>query len=440
MVTHSDAVLNRALRKLGRAESLGGKVTFSEGNGTTKQVAHVLVTYTVTFTIPRIEFFGTEGGVQQFTSVIEVYLSRSGITLLQLGESLSAGSNVIILAELEDPDEPDLTSGQVFQVVRRNGYEVGQFRSETQFLTPALASILGVRRSDYDDIVEAAFDTSSVLRFFTANDISLAVVTLLVDNLKPPIDAFAKLLATGTMPEELWNPDRMPEDFTKLIASLGAQLDAAAEAVLDFLASLPTLAIADEIRSWPGSSLISGVVNLIASLEGMWNSAVTSMREIVEFIRDAIPDAKDMISTLIGYLCGLWDAIMQAAAGIFETASLALTLLKEAVAASQDPLAAGRFLLEALDEFIQILSRVDWAKLWRQLRDDIYPLLVDLLKASAESLADTVARSPATVGYYAGFTVYTVAEIFFPPLKINGLSKAIRAADQTSAFVGKVVT
>jgi hypothetical protein len=171
----------------------------------------------------------------------------------------------------------------------------------------------------------------------------------------------------------------------------------------------------------------------------MWNSAVASMREIVEFIRDAIPDAKDMISTLIGYLCGLWDAIMQAASGIFATVSLALSLLKEAVAASQDPRTAGRFLLEALDEFIQILSRVDWAKLWRQLRDKIYPLLVDLLKASAESLADTVARSPATIGYYTGFTVYTVAEIFFPPLKINGLSKAIRAADETSAFVGKVV-
>lgn len=204
MVSHPDAVVNRALRKLEGVASLDqySSISVTEGTGTTKQMAHALVTFTASFSFPslKIKPFGVDpgaGGAEVgMTKTVELYFSRSGVALLQLTEtlSLSGTSNVIILAEVENPDSHDLTSGRVFQVVRRTGYEAGQFRSETQALTPILANILGVTRRDYDDLVVEVFKGTGALNFFGANDISMALTTRLVDTLKPPIEAFAKVL------------------------------------------------------------------------------------------------------------------------------------------------------------------------------------------------------------------------------------------------------
>lgn len=445
---HPDPHLQWFARKLSRAQSEIGQITVSKGPKTNPRIAHLIIERKIEFEIPELgslgDIFGIEnGGQRALTAKFEVYLSKSAVTLTKLADDLKpeGGVKAIIFVEVEDPQNTDLTSGRHFSILRETGYALGTFRSDTGFLSGILGRALGVNRDGYNDMVEAAFadkDDSSVL-FFGFDDLINAATLLLIDTLTPLVTKITKVFTDGTMPHELWDPDSMPKDFRELISSLGGKLDKKSAAVLQELASLPRLALAQEITGWPGSGAISGLLVQIERAEGLWNDALDFVTDVVQFVRQNIPKSEDVIGTTIGFLCGLWDGVIQAAAGIFETIQLVMTLLKGTIHAQQNPVVVGRFVLEAFDEIMQILLRVKWKEVWEMIEEEIAPKLIELFEASLDSLADTVARSPATVGYYAGFVVYNIAETFFPPLKMVGTARAVKAANEVAGFSRKVL-
>ena len=344
------------------------------------------------------------------------------------------------LVEVENPKDRDLTSGRYFNILRKPGYSQSDFESDSLFFSGVLGRALEVNRDGYKDLVSEIFSGKSHGTLVVSlNRLTDKATLYLIDKLKPIVGEVKKIFSDGTMPRELWDPDSVPDDFKMLISKLGGKLDEATNKKLELLGKIPRLSVVATIRKWPGSSLISSLLSYIEWIENTWNDALDLLGEIIKFIRKNNPQSADVIGTTIGFLCGLWDGIIQAVEGIFETVQLGLTLLQGSIRARQDPVATGRFILEVFDEVIQILSRVKWRKVWNLIKDEIGPQLIKLFDASLESLSDTVARSPATVGYYAGFVVYNIAEIFFPPLKITGAARAAKAADLVADVSGKVV-
>lgn len=451
MVSHSDAALNRVLRKLSRVESELGRITLSKGSNTTPRVAHVVFDKRYEVTVPKMEievpFAGawmdsieTPSGTLTASHRIELYFSASGIGLLSLADTLalSSDTDAIVLIETAHPDDPDLTSQRVFRVLRPHTVAMSKFIDITQDLTPLLVETLGVSRPAYRDLIEQAF-AGNPTTFFDLRDLTQRALIYLIDTLKPHVDSFAKTLNEGTMPPELWDPDATTREYRAALNAAGGKLDTAATDVLDAVAGLPRLAIAKEIRGWIGADSLAGVIDLIAWAEGAWNATLDTVTEIAQIIQKNIPSGQDVIETVIGYLCGLWDGIIQAAGGVIDTVSLGMTLAKTAMQAERNPAAATQVITEAFDEMVQILSRVNWAKLWQTLRDEIFDPLIDLFKTAVDALPDTIARSPGTVGYYTGFLVYNIAEMFFPPLKGVGLARAGKAAAEAVKLSKKLV-
>ncbi|WP_054785534.1 hypothetical protein [Pseudovibrio denitrificans] len=425
---HPDPSVQWFARKLARVKSDIGQVKVTKGPGTTRSVGHLVVTRNSEHTVPH--FWGLndamgmkEGDHVTFSNQFEVFLSRSGIQLAALASAQepSPPSKSIILVEVEDPDQPDLTSGRYFNIIAAPGHELADFRNDTVFVAGILGRALGVNRDGYNELVENAFAGGSAVQFYSFRDLVDAATQKLIGLLKPLVDKLAKVFQDGTMPAELWDPDLMPKDFQKLISQLGVQLDSAIADKLKALEAIPRLAVVEEIRGWIGAGAISSFLDQLARIEDLWNDTLDFLTDAVVFVREAIPKSEDVIGTTIGYLCGLWDGVIQAAAGIFETVSLGLVLLKASIAARQNTAETAQFVTEAFDEIIQILSRIKWRKVWHMIEKDIWPLMSKFFDAAADSLAHTVTRSPATVGYYTGYMVYNIAETFFPPLKLMAL-------------------
>ncbi|MTH95321.1 hypothetical protein [Roseibium sp. RKSG952] len=451
MVSHPDRALNKVLRDLSRVETNVGKITLQEGKGTTSTVAHVVYEQAATLEVPGFSIddhflkdltgpIASKGGEARIVIRIELYFSASGVSLLHLAEKLTLdrGTNVIILAEIRDRGSRDWLSGQVFRVLRRSDYSMSRYHSDTIDLAPLLARVLNVTRSDYRDMIESAFEGSWFEFFNVQQGISEALIWT-IDALQPLVDAFAKILNDGTMPRELWDNDLSTPDFQDLLEDLGQRLDNATAWVLDAIGGLPRLALVEEIRDWGVADLIPETIKLIQWAQDAWNATLDTLTEITWFIRRNMPSGKDILSTVIGFFCGLWDGVIQAAAGVIETVSLAMTLAKASMRAQSSPALAAQTVAEAFDEMVQILSRIDWLKLWHVLRDEIYPALKDVLNAAAEALPDKLSKSPSTAGYYTGFIVYNIVEIFFPPLKITKAARAGRVASEAAGFSGKLV-
>jgi len=426
----------------------GAEVSVKEGPDKNDQVGHVIVASIMRISVPKVEVelpfdLGTReiirGGPTTLEQNTEIYLSRNGVQLLQLSSKRTPGegTSALIFAEVEDSEEKDIVSDRVFEIVPRTGGSLEAFRASNAHIASLMASTLGLSRPDYEDLVEDRFNNGGNT-FFSVHDLALKGVGLVLDELKPLTNDFAKLMGQYKMPEELWKPDRMTDDFKTLVASLGQKLDTAANGVLDGLTDLPKLRIVSTVTALPGSSNFPVLLGLLSWIESTWNTMLDLVADAARFLRDNKPQAADALGALIGYYCGLWDAIVDAAAGIVEMVSLGLGLVSAFIRAQANPQRVSNFVLEAFDEVVQAISRIDWVKLWNHLLGKIIPKVVKLLRERAASLADKASRSTATAGYYFGYLVYNVVEIFFPPLKFTKVARATEAATETAQFANRV--
>ena len=378
-----------------------------------------------------------------FGPTFEIYLSRNGVRLLELANDREPGAGIEAVIFLE-VNRGDVISKTVFEIAPRDGMTASQFLSETVHFSPLFSSALRLTRREYEELVEKRFNGEGV--FDTVEDMLLEAAGELLIALQGPVQNLAHALADKKMPHELWHPTDRPKDFNEFLNELAQTFDGAIDAVLDALASVPRLSVSQLLEELPGESLlpdaivdhISAFRRLVSDVERMWNGFLQFFTDAAQFIKLNKPSAGDSFDTLIGYFCGIWDAIIDSVSGLIELAGLALSLLGAFIKASKDPRVAIELVLEALDQLIAAFKMIDWGAIWSHFAVAILPKVVDILRREADDLADDIARNSAAVGYYFGYLVYNIAETFFPPLKLSKAAAGTKAATNAARYADRI--
>jgi len=374
----------------------------------------------------------------------EIYLSRSGVRLLELANERKPGHGIEAVIFLE-ANRGDVISRTVFEIAPRAGLSASQFLSATAHFSPILSSALSLSRRDYEQLVKDRFDGAGL--FDTVEDVLLEHTGELLIALEGPVASLAAGLGGVKMPRELWHPGERPKNFNEFLSTLALTLDTAIDRVLDALASIPRLSLSDILSDLPGESLLPEAIarlvfafrRMASDVEGMWNGVLQFVTDAAQFIKANKPNAGDSFDTLIGYFCGIWDGIIDAVSGLLELAGLGLRLLGNFVKASKEPRVAIELILEALDQLLAAFRMVDWVEIWSHFVSIILPKIIEMLRREGEELLDKIARNSAAAGYYFGYLVYNIAETFFPPLKLSKVAAGSEAATNAARVADRIL-
>jgi len=415
---------------------------FEPGDESTDKVCHLLTQSNPT------EFLGFD-----FYLVTELFLSRSGSELLKIANArrklyskLSIDFRAMaILAELPavraQGEDADLFPGQIFEVVLRpvapdTPEELAlEVLKSTPQLASRLAPVIGMGREEFRDrVMEAAEDSAPGLIDEQISKVFAGILEFLAEqatNLSHFLDRNSR------MPEEVWNPRKRPKDMADFLHGLGDALEKASSSAIEWFADrkLDLAGLAGPLAE------IDAVAALIRQAEALWNKPRDFILRVANSIKDIIGSAGDSLDTLIGYVSGLWDGIIEGIIGFVELIALALRLAAKFLRANIKIEGAIDLVREVIDEIVQALMRIDWIEFWIRFMKEVVPLIIDLLKQKADAFIDHATRNSAMAGYYFGYLVYTIAEFFFPPLKLSKVSRAARAARTTLSanFFGKIL-
>jgi len=416
---------------------------FEPGDESTDKVCHLLTQSNPT------EFLGFD-----FYLVTELFLSRSGSELLKIANArrklyseLSIDFRAMaILAELPavraQGEDADIFPGQIFEVVLRPVApdKPEELAHEVLKSTPQLASrlapVIGMGREEFRDRVMEAAEDSDAAPGLIDEQISKVFARILEFLAEQATNLSHFLDRNSRMPEEVWNPRKRPKDMADFLHGLDATLDKASSSAIEWFADkkLDLVDLAGPLAE------IDAVAAFIQQAEALWNKPREFILRVANSIKDIIGSAGDSLDTLIGYVSGIWDGIIEGIIGFVELVALALRLAAKFLRANLKIEGAVDLVREVIDEIVQALMRIDWIEFWIRFMKEVVPLIIDLLKQKADAFIDQATRNSAMAGYYFGYLVYTIAEFFFPPLKLGKISRAARAARTTLSanFFAKV--
>ena len=387
---------------------------------------------------PKSKFSGT--------SVNEVYISENGVKLLELSQTVKPEGITNFIIFLEVNNQRDRISPPVFEIVARSGKNLSAFFSETANIRPVLVDILNSSDREYRELVSSRFEKSG--------SIVVEIEAYLIDKTNQGIDFLIKQIASlmqlienYKMPRELWNSAERPEDFNQTLNQISSSIDQTIENLLSFLEEkLPSIDISslldeiplrDNLPDWV-AALLNSVEKITQRVQAKINGILELVRQIAVFIRANKPDTIDSFDTLIGFISGLWDGIIDLITGVFGLINMALELLNILLASSKDYRLTLQLILEATDQLLQAIDRIDWSEFWQHFQEQTLPMLKQLIEETADDLVNDIATNSGLAGYYFGYLVYNIIEIFFPPLKLTKLSKVGSTPSQVARYFDKI--
>lgn len=186
-------------------------------------------------------------------------------------------------------------------------------------------------------------------------------------------------------------------------------------------------------------ALMHSLTELITRFRNGISSFLALASSAINWLDTNRPDFSESIDTLVGYFSGLWDGIVDAILGFIDTISLVFHIIIALFKHGGKLHDVFELMLEIIDEFLAVLEKVPWGSLWQIITEDLYPEVRDFFIESTDelmfSIGDAISRTPAVSGYYFGYLVYNLVEMFFPPMKFSKISGVANdAANLTSKF------
>lgn len=438
-------------------DSEGSSIRFQPGDSTDR-VCHV---WTLTETLLEDGLIKTDEDLLSELLLdlsrgrVDIYLSRSGTELLRLARKEQqryaargekGGVFLTLLVELPGDAsrdiEEDLFPGQVFEVV--TNHPGGLSTAEVlDMVRPAIAHVLmllpavvGMTRPEFE------------ARFIRRGDQGSGVLDPLIERAAKEAGTIVGLIAVqvarlahyleqnSRMPRELWDPEQRPQSFTDLLDRLDKDLPPKLNAISNQIEATD-FGLESAARITSGIPVLNEIIDFMLST---WHAVQSVITSVLDAISSSLDDARESLETIIGYVSGLWDGVMEALIGLLEMGALLLQVIGAFLIASHDLTRVRAVLREFTDEVIQALARVDWVVFWGRFASEILPLIIDLLKKKGTAFIDEATRHSAVAGYYFGYLVYTVIEFFMPPLKFGKIAQEARLlrAAASARFFAKV--
>lgn len=419
---------------------------FVPGPDGTDDVCHL-----ETQTLPEMN---DQGVLESFT--VELFFSRSGTALLQLADqrraryskvSSSPDYVIAMFFELEgDPkkgEETDVFEGRVFEVVVRpnpwfkNIASMKRHILNLPSITLQVPELIGFKNDKQggkefrEKLYDAVERSDGAPGFITALALNTVSFGLRFAGLRL-VSLAHWLNKNSRMPKGFWNPEFRPPAVTELRNMVTKAIQEARNTIGSLDLGLGRVAV------WAEELPLVG--DLIGRINAAWAQAEMFFDGIASDLESLMGSAEDTIDTVIAYVCGLWDGIIEAIIGMLEFAGLILRGLAALLSEKTDLGHLTEFVREATDEVIQAFSAVNWARFGDRFMKEIAPMIVEVVKKKVQVFIDEATRTPAVAAYYFGYLVYMIVEFFFPPLKFGQVAKAARVARvaATARFLGKV--
>ena len=370
-----------------------------------------------------------------------------GVTYMEVGNNQDSLSGVFYYAESGDDGLPS------YSMLR-----------DLVYLDAVIARMIGRER-----VRLASFAGSKVPPVEGDFDLVSEIVSLLEvlgETMTAGIDDLGGKLKISS---KLWDPRERPDDIRKIIGDAAAFLNSAASGLkndLDQLVGLSldavnaTLATLEKVLERGIDAIIEffeekfgdraasikaarQLVSLVLQVVGTMRDKLSELRAFgysaATWFDQTFGEVEESIDVLIGYFAGVWNGLVDAVLGIFDTVNLAISIVLGLFRLGDTASEAWNLSLELVDEVIQGLADADLMTTWDDFTENVFPELIDALTRHGSEIADamghTLTTNNAAVGYYFGYMVYMAAEMFFPPIKLTKVARgARRSAQATSAF------
>ncbi|CCO47323.1 hypothetical protein VIBNISOn1_30013 [Vibrio nigripulchritudo SOn1] len=461
--------------KMMSEQPVSGRCDYTILNPGKTKMLRLRVTYTPE--VLEVPYFGKLNNLQPGESYeYDIYLGSSAVELLahyhKQGNTAADGT---IYAEV---NEGDVLSNSLFILTvpgERLEHSMGMSGRLIHLLpifvemfdgkaTTSLVTLLDLKNDGQDSENGEQSEES---------DFKLFIVESL-ESLSKILDGFSKDLVSDLhVPRELWHPKERPADFNQMVREAGETINngmnsmlVAMESVISDIQSAIDYAL-KELESWVVGAMdaiiniFKGIVDtlddaiefaegLVVSLTLLLKRFKAGFASFLAHAKSALlwmdknrPDFNESIDTFIGFFGGVWDGIVDSILGFIDTLSLILQLIIGAFKHGGKLGDAFSLMLEVADDFIAVLRKIPWDNLWYLFTEELYPEVKTFFTETSDELmfaiGDAISRTPAASGYYFGYLVYNLVEMFFPPLKFSKISGAANeAADLTSKFFQKM--
>jgi len=319
----------------------------------------------------------------------------------------------VMLIEINRDAEKDVLSSQYFKFLAPNRskpeFEINKFLGTISPLKGFIRSFYNYEYS-LKELVEGNFESSKQQRAKKTKEEDEQFIKSKLKELVTVIPEISNgIEETFRVGDRFWkDPQVLQYRHAMYKEALNDLIDAFVFPDLDYLIEL-----FKEIRSLV--QILGSVVSSENKVYAYTIDTISTIIETLEFcesvfdqikadLNSLLTDTSDSLDVLLAYACGVWNGIVDAIVGIFDSIELIVTIAIEVAFLPQIDFRTGfKEMMMALVKFIQ-LNREKIIK------------KIDALEHKASN--------PRILAYNFGYIVYAVVEMFMPPLKITGaLSK-----------------
>ena len=396
-----------------------------------------------------------------------IYLSRSALSLLALARKLKPedlGVDGLLFIEVNAGDE--LSSG--FIHTKKPEIETGWAMTRDIYHN-YLFSVIGRLLGEEKHATLSAFTGGKRPAAVEGDTVTDHIIEMLEDLGKVISETSTDLGDKLHASRSLWHPNERSDDLKAVLGETVGYLRGAAGLLIDAMdtlikgTTLPLdvlLGVLETALS-EGTEIFTDILSSISDAAGdfadkvqavatMLVNALSMIRRklaelrglsttIADWFKSQAKDLNDNLDVLIGYLAGVWDGVVDAVLGFLDTINLVVTAVLGLFKLADN---AGDVLdlsLEILDDLLATLDQIGWDGMWEEFMTNIYPSIRDTLTKQgrdlSQAIGDKITANDAAVGYYFGYLVYMVAEMFFPPMKLSKVAKGVDdGAKLTKAF------
>lgn len=401
------------------------------------------------------------------TNNYHIYLSTSALALLEIARTTKPadqGLDGIVYIEVEDGDQ---LSDNFRHTQTASGSISPEMIWDTAYLLPTLGRIQGGKITNLTSF--AGGKTAPSGDDFDLSDEIVELLQKLSKALSEGTEALGKAIK---VPSTLWetkDPTKAREIIEETKKGLRVVADGLKSGISGFVGT--ALGALDKTLSLIEKLFKSGaeaVVDFFSEVAGSLASSAQAAKEtaklvlgVLQTVRDKVHglqafatkaadwfnrqfgDLEESVDVLVGYFSGVWNGLVDAVLGIFDTINLVVTIILGLFRLADVAEDAWNLSLEIIDEIIGSLDGTSLDDMWDTFTTKTFPDLKKTLTEKGQELVDAfdkaLTSNNAAVGYYFGYLVYMVAESFFPPIKLTKVAVAARGSSKAArAFLKRL--
>jgi hypothetical protein len=171
----------------------------------------------------------------------------------------------------------------------------------------------------------------------------------------------------------------------------------------------------------------------------------TTIDRLISLILNKADDLIENLAAFIAFLCGLWDAFVDAFSGVLHFLSFGFLHLRDWIKAIADPESSLDLFTELFDEMIQTLKKFIYSFLKEEepeegeekesLLEAVFNEISAWMILQFEDISHKLGQSGTEAAYYYGYFIYDILESAFPPLK---LTRSAAVAQKVEQVLSKV--